>query len=270
MGADTKKAYRRSWRNLLLDSSYQLRFTLFMVGTCAVLMTLLGVWVMRVAERATTVAINNVLGARCKEPRPAQSEPGVERPDPAAAAAAAPQEQRVRPVVTIDDSQMPTSGAGKSAPAGPAVASAELTRYESCLRGQAARIDELHHGHRVILVALVVMGGLLMIGLFLYGIKMTHRVAGPLHKVTLYFDKLREGRHETIHDLRKGDQLLAFYEHFKEACAGLRRMEVEDVAQLRSLLAVAERTDLASRSPELAESLAALRQILARKEASLG
>ncbi|HLU67770.1 MAG TPA: hypothetical protein VKZ63_15910, partial [Kofleriaceae bacterium] len=63
------KGYKRSWKNLLLNKRYQLRFTLTMVGLSAVLMGLLGWWVMTVAERATKVAINNVLGEEvCRDP----------------------------------------------------------------------------------------------------------------------------------------------------------------------------------------------------------
>src|SRR5438105_5929742 len=59
------QAYKRSWKNLLLNKRYQLRFTLFMVGLTAVLMFVLGWWVMRVANEATTVAQSRVIGEQC-------------------------------------------------------------------------------------------------------------------------------------------------------------------------------------------------------------
>ena len=57
--------YKRSWKNLLLNKRYQLRFTLFMVGVSASLMTGLGVWVMKEANEATTVAKIRVRGEAC-------------------------------------------------------------------------------------------------------------------------------------------------------------------------------------------------------------
>ena len=54
-----------------------------------------------------------------------------------------------------------------------------------------------------------------MLGLAVYGIKMTHKVAGPLFKVSLYLAKMRDGRFDKVYNLRKGDQLVDFYEHFK-------------------------------------------------------
>src|SRR4051812_31716858 len=57
--------YKRSWKNLLLNKRYQLRFTLFMVGLSAVLMSVLGLWVMKEANEATTVAMARVRGEAC-------------------------------------------------------------------------------------------------------------------------------------------------------------------------------------------------------------
>ena len=59
------KGYKRSWKNLLLNKRYQLRFTLFMVGISALLMAGLGIWVMKQANEATTVAIDRVRGDAC-------------------------------------------------------------------------------------------------------------------------------------------------------------------------------------------------------------
>ncbi len=61
----SKPGYKRSWKNLLLNKRYQLRFTLFMVGVSAVLMSGLGIWVMKEANEATTVAMARVRGEAC-------------------------------------------------------------------------------------------------------------------------------------------------------------------------------------------------------------
>src|SRR5262245_29951597 len=68
MGGAKDRGYKRSWKNLLLNKSYQLRFTLFMVGLSAVLMGLLGWWVLDVASTATVTALNNIRGAECRNP----------------------------------------------------------------------------------------------------------------------------------------------------------------------------------------------------------
>jgi hypothetical protein len=82
--------------------------------------------------------------------------------------------------------------------------------------------------------------------------------------------KLRDGRYDTVYNLRKGDQLVEFYEHFKRAHAGLTQWEEEDVARLEALIGAAEEADLASRSPEAAAALAELKSALERKRKGLG
>jgi hypothetical protein len=285
-----QKGYKRSWKNLLLNKRYQLRFTLTMVGFSALLMVLLGVWVMNVANRSTTVAINNVLGEEiCKDP--AADVP----PDDTAEV---PPTDGHKPVVTIEETSMellpegatpPAEGATPPAegatpaptpapapepeaakeppPAAPVVASAAST--EECRARQVAKIDDLKARNWLIFWVLVASGTVLVLGLLVYGIKMTHKVAGPLHKVSLYMAKLQEGRYDTVYNLRKGDQLVSFYEHFKQAHAGLKRWQVDDVARLKTLIAAADQAKLAGRSPEAAEALEELRALLAKKEKSL-
>jgi hypothetical protein len=331
MGAPNDRGYRRSLKNLVLDPEYQLTFTLVMVGFCAVVMTVLGAWVMDAAEKATTVSIDNVLGYGCPEPELASSAPsgavgatpvapgpGGAAPGPSADARAAahqppasqrppvvdhdPARERARPEVEIEiadeageiappqvevevevDAELvapeirvvePEAG-GEGAPnaledvwAEPSAASgAAVLAYHLCRLQQAATIDRLRAGKRRIFWVLAGVGIGLCLGLFLYGIKMTHRVAGPLHKVSQHLVALREGSYGPVRPLRKGDQLHDFHEQFRLAHEGLRAVEREDVEVLRRLIAGAERVG-ASSSPQLAATVAELRAILARKEAA--
>ena len=270
------KGYKRSWKNLLLNKRYQLRFTLFMVGLSAVLMCLLGWWVMAVAGRATTVAINNVLGEEvCKDPTaaaapddtaPAEAEPAAPEPAPAA------EPPSGRPKVTIEESEMQIldspPAAHKEAPAEDM--GALRAKFDECRNHQSAQIAKLESRKRLIFWVLIGVGSMLVIGLLFYGIKMTHRVAGPLHKVTLYMAKLKDGKYDTVYNLRKGDHLVDFYAHFKLAHAGMKKWQEEDVARLKAVIAAAEEGKLEGRSPELAAALADLKALLAKKEASLG
>ena len=49
-----------------------------------------------------------------------------------------------------------------------------------------------------------------------YLVLMTHKVAGPLHKVGLYMHDMAEGRMHAIMPLRKGDMLQDFYVQFRD------------------------------------------------------
>jgi hypothetical protein len=293
MGAPKNKTYKRSWKNLLLNKGYQLRFTLFMVGLSAMLMVGLGWWVMTEARKATMVSINNVRGEPCG--KPAAAVPPAAMPTPAAAAAPAEPEpetapgtetepgtgtaaeppvadgDRERPQVTItssditidDQPSVTAPAAGVTERLGTSIDSA------ACAEKQARRIAAIHQGERNILYVLIGVGLLLAVGLFGYGIKMTHKVAGPLHKVTLYFEKMSAGVYDEVYNLRKGDQLRDFYDHFRSAHGGLKQMQVEDIEVLRAVIARAEAENLAERSPEIAAALDDLRETLKRKEESL-
>jgi nitrogen fixation/metabolism regulation signal transduction histidine kinase len=128
-------------------------------------------------------------------------------------------------------------------------------------------IDTLESRRRLVSYLLVGMDFLLIMGLTVYGIRMTHKVAGPLHKVSLYFDKVRGGKFTPVYNLRKGDQLVGFYEQFKEAHEAMRKHQEADVARLRLLIDAAEKVSVGS--PEFTQSLAELKALLKNKEASL-
>jgi hypothetical protein len=63
--AGDSRGYKRSWKNLLINKRYQLRFTLVMVGLSAGLMLALGTWVKRVADNTTEVGLARVRGEQC-------------------------------------------------------------------------------------------------------------------------------------------------------------------------------------------------------------
>ncbi len=266
MGAANQRRDRRHWRNLLLDKGIQLRFTLLTVAIAAVLMTVLGFWVMHEAREATIVGETNVLGQACplrpelEEPMPTGSEVRVGEPPVAPKRGKRSARPRSRVLETTVESIAP--------PVSPEHLG-QLVQHHECRSAQAVRIRELHDGYRRIQWTLGVCGVLLCVGLGLYGIKMTHRVAGPLYKLGFYFEELENGRFNTMNDLRRGDQLVSFYQRFRTAHERLRVMEEEDLEFLRELLDTATEARLASRSPELAAVLEEVRVMVARKEASV-
>ena len=199
------KGYKRRWRNLVLDPTYQLVFTMVLVGTCALFMAGLGWVVLRQVDVTTETAKANISG----EPK-----------------------------------------------------------LDQRLAQQA--IDKLEARQRLLTWLLLGAGIAICGGLFVYGIKMTHHVAGPLHKVALYCDKVTGGKFDKIYNLRKGDQLHNFYDHFKQAYETLKAREQRDVACLAEVLKAAVADVAAQKSPEVARRLAELREILLAKEVGLG
>jgi hypothetical protein len=89
-------------------------------------------------------------------------------------------------------------------------------------------------------------------------------VAGPLFKVGLYLGKMKNGRFDKVYNLRKGDQLVDFYEHFKHGHAGIVQMQKDDIARIKVVIAAAEQSGLGEHA-----DVVALRDMVARKEKAL-
>lgn len=115
-----------------------------------------------------------------------------------------------------------------------------------------------------VLFALVVAGG---------SIIMTHKVAGPLFKISRYMSEIRDGRLGPIYNLRRGDQLQDFFVVFKEMHNSLRRDVEADLKTLNEIIASTERhlAQLAGEggTEDINSWLEQLREIRDRKEASL-
>ncbi len=285
------RGYKRSWKNLLINKRYQLRFTLFMVGLSTLLMGGLGIWIMVVANETTKVSITSERGKRCAkiptiqapyEEQPSTQPVPMKLDEPAAGSAApdAPKtdDGRRKPKidVTLDEMELPkpvvivppvpgrgdlnaVDDRGKHISFGWLV-----VEHWRCELDIAAKVKRLEQGRMRILFTLIGAGLLLVVGLAIYGIKMTHKVAGPLFKVQLYLAKMRDGRFDKVYNLRKGDQLVEFYDHFKQAHAGVVALEKSDIERLKKTLLAAEAAG-AGEHPSIVE----LRAMLARKEKSV-
>ncbi len=296
MTAAPHKNYKRSWKNLLINKRYQLQFTLFMVGLSTVLMAGLGIWVMKVANETTTVSMASVRGTPCPKiaaltdpsdeelppvpmKLPATGEAPASAPEPAPPApeppwagngsvgsGELPTEEPTRKVqVQIEESTMEmTPAAAPTPPKVPADFAAKVVAHYTCEMKLAGKIDGLERGRELILWVLIATGLLLVLGLAVYGIKMTHKVAGPLFKVSLYLAKMKDGRYDKVWNLRKGDQLVDFYDHFKTAHAGVVQMQKDDIAKIKGVIEAAE-TAGAGENP----TVVSLRALIARKEKSI-
>lgn len=80
----------------------------------------------------------------------------------------------------------------------------------------------------------------LVLVLVLYLLVMTHKVAGPLYKVSLYFTKMADGKLGETYPLRKGDMLQDFYENFQEMHVAVRERFQNDNQLLNRFLEACE------------------------------
>lgn len=185
------QGYKRSVRNYLLNSSYQLRFTGVIVVIAAVLTGGLGYFVMSKAHEAS-----RLVSVRAMDPTD------------------------------------------------------ELAQQ---------LVQQFAHNDRILMMILIAFGCVLSLVLAGYGIVLTHKVAGPLYKITNHLDKIRDGKLGVVYNLRKGDQLVDFFQHFKGAHDALRARTAEDIELLDKAIA-------AVGAGPVADELRAAKQ---RKEESL-
>lgn len=101
--------------------------------------------------------------------------------------------------------------------------------------------SDLAEDDQALVYKMVGVGIALVIILSLYLVIMTHKVAGPLFKVSMYFDRMADGRLGVVTPLRKGDMLVDFFTSFKDMHDTVRARAVEDVAAMdRAMTALRE------------------------------
>jgi hypothetical protein len=124
-------------------------------------------------------------------------------------------------------------------------------------------IDSFYARDRLLLLSIIGFGTLLSLILAGYGIVITHKVAGPLYKISTYYAKMRDGHLGPVYNLRKGDQLQEHFEQFRTMHEALRKRTQEEVESLAKLIAGLEA------SGAKGEHLEALRLLKKKKEDSL-
>ncbi len=91
------------------------------------------------------------------------------------------------------------------------------------------------------------------VALGLFGILVTHRVAGPIYVFSHYMNVLGQGRYPMLRPLRKSDELKAFYEIFHQAVATMRERDRTRGEELKRIAASLE--SAAEKSPEASQAL---------------
>lgn len=89
---------------------------------------------------------------------------------------------------------------------------------------------------QMLVYKMVAVGVALVLILSAYLIIMTHKVAGPLYKVSTYFEQMAEGRIGTVTPLRRGDMLQDFFGDFKAMHEALRARALADAAAMDQAL----------------------------------
>ena len=145
---------------------------------------------------------------------------------------------------------------------------AALTQNDSSLADFQSQVAaQMGSQDRALVYKMVGVGIGLVVILSLYLVVMTHKVAGPLFKVSMYFDRMAEGRIGNVTALRRGDMLQDFFDSFREMHEAVRGRLQADVVTLEG--AATTLRARAAEHPELAAALDALDQHLAQRKKQL-
>jgi hypothetical protein len=128
-----------------------------------------------------------------------------------------------------------------------------------------AIVNRLERGDNRLVLKMAGAGIGLVVVLFMYLVVMTHKVAGPLYKVSRYFDEMAVGKLGNVYSLRRGDMLQDFYDKFREMHAAVRKRHQEDNDIFRRFAAAAEQAGVAE-GGALGRELEETRNYLDRRE----
>jgi hypothetical protein len=134
------------------------------------------------------------------------------------------------------------------------------------LRSQAA--ERLKQGDNDLVLQMAGVGIGLVIVLSMYLVVMTHKVAGPLFKVSGYFDKMAVGHLGEVYPLRRGDMLIDFYASFQEMHKAVRGQLRSDSEVMARFLAACDDAGVKRAGP-LGAELEQLAQHVEQRKAAL-
>jgi methyl-accepting chemotaxis protein len=132
----------------------------------------------------------------------------------------------------------------------------------------------LQSDDQMLVYKMVAVGFGLVVILSAYLVIMTHKVAGPLFKVSHYFERMAEGRLGNVTPLRRGDMLQDFFGDFKAMHESVREHSAADLAVMeRELAALRGARDPAGNRSEadgkLDDALDALERHIAQRKKQL-
>jgi nitrogen fixation/metabolism regulation signal transduction histidine kinase len=266
--SEARARYQRSAKNYLLDPHFQLKYTGFLVGIATALSVVLGVvlWttnseVLRQSHQAVEQGKLTVV----------QSQETLRRH----------QQAIEQSQIASDIVKMNIAKEYKDYPELAKIFSEDSEGKEAKLKDEQERLKrdaasleqrsrelerqalEVTGQQRTLLQVLVAMLSLLVIGVGVGGIVVTHRVAGPIFKMKRLLRQVGEGKLIVRERLRKGDELQHFFEAFEKMVDDLRTRQEAEIARVDEAIEQLEKTRGAQRGAGEAdeEGLAVLRKL---------
>jgi hypothetical protein len=213
--------HQRRMRNYLLDPHFQLKYTTYLLAIAVTLSLALGTLLWSVSQKVIAQSQETVK----------QGQETVVRGQEVVR-----ESQKVSAVVHMNIIKDPVYG---SNPDLAAVFNESAKEQDKRLEDQQHKLEadalslqkrsqQLADQQTQMFLVLIVVLSLLVVGIGIAGILVTHRVAGPIHKMKRLLGYVGEGHLRLTEKLRKGDELQHFFDAFEGMVNSLRdRQEVE-------------------------------------------
>lgn len=234
---------QRRLRNYLLNSRFQLKYTGYLVGIAALLSICLGIILWRTSQASIFESQKAVQ----------QGEQVVRR-----GREVLKESQKVSAVVQMNIVRDPVYGEN---PALLEAFRADAADQDGRLRTQQRALEQqstdlkhqaayLAQQQRRMLLTLCVVLGLLVVLVGFAGIIVTHKVAGPVYKMKRQLRDLGTGRLSIPSPLRRGDELVDFFQAFDTAVRSLRDRQEQEIQELeRAITSLESRASAAELDP---------------------
>ncbi len=233
--------HQRRLKNYLLDRRFQLKYAGYFVGVAAGLSLVLGVILWMTSQKLLD-----------------QSAQLVDRGHAVVA-----EGKKVSEVVKMNIVKDPVYGADADLltafEEGDQEYTKKLEKEQAVLASESAALRGQHHAAALVLtISLVVF--VVFVGLM--GIFVTHKVAGPIFKMKRQLNEVADGHLRIPGKLRRGDELVDFFDAFHRMVVSLRERQQGEIELLEACIAKLE--DQASDA-----DLQPLRSLLAEMKGAL-
>jgi len=111
-----------------------------------------------------------------------------------------------------------------------------LKKQQEQLEAQAASLKQqsadIANQQKTMLTSLTAVLVLLVLGIGIAGILVTHKIAGPIFKMKRQIREVGEGKLKIPGKLRKGDELVDFFDAFNDMVVAWRKRQEDEIALL--------------------------------------
>jgi hypothetical protein len=225
--------HQRRMRNYLLNRRFQLKYSAYLMGIAALLSVCLGSVLWYTSE------------AGIAESRKAveQGEQVVERGSEVLR-----ESQKVSAVVQMNIVRDPIYGQNpallEAFRSDAAEQDSRLRNQQRALEAQSAGLKQqataLAKHQRRLLLTLCVVLGVFVVLVGLAGIVVTHRVAGPIYKMKRQIREVGAGKLSLPSPLRRGDELVDFFQAFDAMVRNLRERQEQEIEELERAISTLE------------------------------